>query len=494
MCSITYLLFCSILGFSQVSVIKLLPSVGNEFDHFGHSVSIDGNYAIVGAHGADKTFIFKKAGTSWIEKDILIGNSNPPGSTLDPSFGYSVCIHDNLVIVGAPFHAEAPVISSFGAAYIYKLIGDNWELQELILPPDGHLFGLFGWSVAISSDFAVIGEAGTSTAYVYERVGENWDLIITLNDGWRFGEDVTISGDFVSIGTVGGSLLNPDGQGSAYIFHHNGVNWQEQAILQASDGSVIDGFGEALSISDILLVAGDAKASNGDYVSTGAAYVYSRSDTLWTEKQKITASDGEFGDLFGFSASISGNYIIIGAPEDQDLGLKSGSAYFFRYDGINWVEEEKFLAIDGEAYDIFGCSVSISGDNAIIGASGNDDYGNSSGSAYIYQDIITDIPGGKYNTPFSISLGQNHPNPFKHSTLIEYTIKSRRFITLKIYDISGNEVGILVSEEKKPGSYQVEFNASGLPGGIYYYKLCAFDPMTDNERNYFETKKMLVLK
>ena len=298
---IVLLSFC-IVSFSQVNEFKLLPSTGSENDHFGRSVSIDGEYAIVGASGAEKVFVFKKSGINWIEEEILIGDSNPAGSTFPPSFGYSVCISGSYAIVGAPFQVIPPILNNIGGAYIFKRDGENWVLQNKIPPPVEHPFGLFGWSVAISSSFAVVGEAGNSLAHIYKRDGENWTLNSTSSVGWRFGESVAISGNHISIGTVGGSIFSA-GQGSAYIFFNDGVNWTQQAWLQASDGSDIDSFGGALSISSTNLIAGDDKAENSDSISTGAAYIFNREDTLWMEGQKLTASDGSLGDLFGFSVS-----------------------------------------------------------------------------------------------------------------------------------------------------------------------------------------------
>jgi hypothetical protein len=97
----------------------------------------------------------------------------------------------------------------------------------------------------------------------------------------------------------------------------------------------------------------------------------------------------------------------------------------------------------------------------------------------------TDVEGIKFE-PTTFYLEQNYPNPFNPSTRIKYAISSKQFVSLKIYDLLGNEITTLVYEEKPIGNYEVGFNATGLPSGIYFYKLQA--------GNFIQTKKMLLLK
>jgi len=97
--------------------------------------------------------------------------------------------------------------------------------------------------------------------------------------------------------------------------------------------------------------------------------------------------------------------------------------------------------------------------------------------------------GNEDNTkviPDAFTLQQNYPNPFNPSTTIRYSIPTSEIVTLKVYDVLGNEVATLINEEKSTGSYEVEFNASGLSSGIYFYKL--------QTNSFIETKKMLLLK
>ena len=108
--------------------------------------------------------------------------------------------------------------------------------------------------------------------------------------------------------------------------------------------------------------------------------------TAWVETAKLLASDGAADDLFGLSASVSGDTALVGALQDDDNGTDSGSAYVFVRSGGVWTQQAKLLASDGAAEDFFGFSVSVSGDTALVGAGLDDDNGTSSGSAYVFED------------------------------------------------------------------------------------------------------------
>jgi hypothetical protein len=153
--------------------------------------------------------------------------------------------------------------------------------------------------------------------------------------------------------------------------------------LIASDGEAYDWFGYSVAISgDYVVVSApyDDDAGSG----SGSAYIFKRDGTAWTEQAKITASDGAKYDAFGYSVAISGDYAVVGAHWDDDAGSASGSAYIFKRDGTAWTEQAKITASDGAASDYFGVSVAISGGYAVVGADGGDDAGTASGSAYIY--------------------------------------------------------------------------------------------------------------
>jgi len=149
--------------------------------------------------------------------------------------------------------------------------------------------------------------------------------------------------------------------------------------LTALDATANDLFGRSVSVSgDTALVGAyqDDDAGSG----SGSAYVYIRSGVVWSLQQKLTASDAAAGDFFGFSVSVSGDTALVGAYGNDDAGDTSGSAYVYVRSGGVWTQQQKLTASDAAVQDYFGSSVSVSGDTTVVGAVGNDDAGESSGS------------------------------------------------------------------------------------------------------------------
>ena len=119
--------------------------------------------------------------------------------------------------------------------------------------------------------------------------------------------------------------------------------------------------------------------------NSGSAYVFVRSGTTWSQEAKLVASDAAGFDYFGWSVSASGDTALIGAVADDDAGYNSGSAYVFVRSGTSWSQEAKLVASDGAGIDLFGNSVSISGETALIGAFADDDTWYNSGAVYLYE-------------------------------------------------------------------------------------------------------------
>jgi len=223
-------------------------------------------------------------------------------------------------------------------------------------------------------------------------------IVREANDGAAgnyFGYSVSIDGDYAIIGSpkeILGGLFN---SGSAYIFYKNGGIWQQQVKLTASDAQSEDQFGFSVSISGDNAIVGTYHQPIGSG-PVHSAYIFTRNGTSWTQKAKLTASDGVSGDYFGYSVGISGDYAIVGAASDDILSNNNqGSAYLF-FKGTGWTDgqayQAKLLAPDGAAGDFFGYSVSISGSYAIVGAPSDDAEYTNQGAAYIFGRLGTNWP------------------------------------------------------------------------------------------------------
>jgi MYXO-CTERM domain-containing protein len=168
-------------------------------------------------------------------------------------------------------------------------------------------------------------------------------------------------------------------------------------MLEASDGAWGDQFGYSVSLSAdgsrALIGAAGGDTTRGS--DTGSAYVFVRSGSTWSQEAKLEASDGAWGDGFGYSVSLSvdGSRALIGAHYDATTrGTDAGSAYVFVRSGSTWSQEAKLEASDGEDYDQFGTSVSLSADGsrALVGADFHDTTrGRNAGSAYVFGLVKT---------------------------------------------------------------------------------------------------------
>jgi hypothetical protein len=202
-----------------------------------------------------------------------------------------------------------------------------------------------------------------------------------------FGHAVAISGDYAVVGARSDdeTFMN---QGSAYVFFRNNGTWTQQAKLIASDPQQNALFGYSTTISGNVIIIGAPFADHGTTIDQGKAYVFTRSGTVWTQVGMLIPGDGLTNDHFGWSVSLDGSFAIVGSPDDDAPGAEQGSAYI--YDGSTaWIfgqgPQAKLTAADGAAGDRFGYSVDISGDYVIIGAHQDDIIANTNqGSAYIF--------------------------------------------------------------------------------------------------------------
>ena len=248
----------------------------------------------------------------------------------------------------------------------------------------------FGYSLATSADLVILGAPydhgsgfNSGSAYIFDG-SATWIQLaeltaLDLAEGDQFGYSVAISGDLAIVGAWG----DDDGgsaSGSAYVFDRS-TGWSQVAKLTASDPERGDQFGYSVGISGNLAVVGARLDRDGGSAS-GTGYVFDGS-AGWNQVAVLTPSDAAANDQFGTSVAISRNLAIVGAPGDRDDGSDSGSTYVF--DGsTGWSQIAKLTASDAAAVDRFGTSVAIDGDLAIVGAPLHDDRGPDSGSAYLF--------------------------------------------------------------------------------------------------------------
>ena len=494
---------------SHTDEVKLTAGDAAADDNFSTSVSISGNYAIVGAPGNDddgdrsgSAYIFALDGGIWAQQAKLIAKDGEGGDF----YGRSVSIDGDWAIVSS-HHDDV----WSGSAYIYQRDGNLWKEQGKINARDGDSNDSFGFSVDISGDTAIAGmpqdnDKGedSGSVYVYVRVKDKWveQQKFTPRDvdaGDIFGSAVSIDGDYAIIG----SLWDDDKgnrSGSAYIYKRIRTVWTQEAKLVASDGARNAEFGFSVHISGKYAIVGAYAHNSG----TGAAYVFVRNGEKWTEEAKLTASDGQAKDDFGISVSINGTTgnvaALVGSYRHDGKGNNSGAVYSFLRKGGAWIERAKVTASDVEAGERFGVSVSLGVNHAITGSSLKN---GGTGAAYIYNAFDVALSVEPFGQQVALwgqirknALYQNFPNPFNPETWIPYQLAKDAFVTLTISDLTGYVVRTFKVGYQPAAMYTSKANAiywdgrndTGEPvsSGVYFYHLQADDFAT--------AKKMIIIK
>ncbi|MCE5259445.1 MAG: FG-GAP repeat protein, partial [Chloroflexi bacterium] len=341
--------------------------------------------------GPGSVYAFIKDGDTWVFQQKL---PTPPMPDAD-LFGYSVALSadGNTALVGAqgdtgPAETQVP-----GAAFVFIRSEGVWSQQAVLTAADRAVGDHFGISVALSDsgNTALVGayvddvdaNANQGSAYVYERDGAVWSeqAHLTASDGAAedyFGRSVSLSSDG-STALIGANMKMIGGnvkQGAAYIFTRTNTTWSQQAQLTAVDGAAYDWLGVAVAISadGNTALAGAQGHMIGSNFLQGAAFVFVRSESTWSQQAMLAAPEDEVS-LWGDAAALS--------PDGSTALIEDG--YTFARTGTSWAPGARLLPSDDTSG--FGAAVALSGDGstALIGANGADIGGNQSqGEAYFF--------------------------------------------------------------------------------------------------------------
>jgi len=478
-------------------------------DHFA-SVAISGDTVVVGASGesskaegvngdqtdnssmfAGAAYVFVRNGTTWTQQAYLKASNT---DTFD-LFGASVAISGDTIVVGASFEGSSATgvngdqndnsAHQAGAAYVFVRNGTTWSQQAYLKASNTDAVDEFGYSVAVSANTIVVGARYESSvargingdqndnsacfagaAYVFVRNGTTWTQQAYLKASntvaksscgivnAQFGSAVAISGDTIIVGALAedsnatGINGNEEdhsafGSGAAYIFARSGTTWSQQAYVKASNTDIFDSFGASVAVSGDIAVVGafdessNATGVNGDQndnsaAQAGAAYVFVRNATTWSQQAYLKASNTNAGDMFAGPVAVAGDTVVVGAvgeasgatgvngDEADNSALAAGAAYVFMRNGTTWSQQAYLKASNTEASDGFG-SVTIDGDTVVVGAVGEssnakgvngnqtDNSAMFAGAAYVFTGLGTpsSIPLLNISTRMNVGTGDN---------------------------------------------------------------------------------------
>lgn len=402
--------------------------VGADAEDSGSS----GNQADNSASSSGAVYVYVRSGGAWTQQAYLKA-SNIGASD---QFGYAVAISGDTLVVGAPGESSSATgvngnqsdnsAGSSGAVYVFVRGGTVWSQQAYLKASNTGSGDLFGLSVSLSGEILVVGAPGESSsttgvngnqaddsasgagaAYVFVRSGSAWSqeayIKASNTDGLDgFGHAVSVSVDTVVVGAFEESS-NANGvngnqadnslirSGAAYAFVRTGTNWNQQAYLKASNPGLDYQFGFAVAVAADTLVVGslfeasNATGVNGNQSSnsapdSGAAYIFARSGSTWSQQAYLKASNTEISDVFGICVAASSERVVVGASQESSSATGfngnqadnsaggSGAAYVFGRSGTTWTQRTYVKESNTGTGDAFASAVSVSGETLVVGS------------------------------------------------------------------------------------------------------------------------------
>ena len=354
---------------------------------FGYAVAVQGDYAVVGVprwfgtNGPGAAAIYTRQGDGWVF-DTTISGDNPflGGAGPGDQFGFSVAIDGDRMVVGAPYEIDAGILNT-GVVYVFRKEPTGWTKESRIPNPIPAIQDLFGWSVDLDGDRLMVGSptltsGPTQDVFIFKRSGTAWPIEqilappMDMYEAW-FGRSVAIDGDKALVGVP--STISSFIPGYVAAYQHDGNQWLPVQKLVPGSSSVKDLFGRAMALQgDRVLVGGWNKSQ---------AWIFHHDGTVWTEQAHFT---GDAQSHFGYSVAIDGDHAVVGSPL-ADSSSVTGAVHLLRYDGGAWIEAGVLTAPDKAAGDEFGSSAALDSAQLLVGARHADQLGPDSGSAYSYR-------------------------------------------------------------------------------------------------------------
>lgn len=313
---------------------------------YGSAVAVFSDYAVVGAPGEDgagvnfdlgAAYVYVRTGIAWSLNNRIAASD----AASSDRFGAAVAVSGSSVLVGANSDSVGTATDA-GSAYWFDRVGSVWVQLAKLTASDAGAGDQFGSAIALLGHAALIGAPMDDNA--------------------------------------GGANA-----GAVYFFLFDGVSWAQQSKLVASDGEAGDNFGGAITLlgnTALIGAPGDNHAGGAD---AGSVYVFTYSGGVWTEQVRLSASDAAAGDRFGGAVALAVDAAVIAAREDDLSTNNQGSAYTFAFTGGAWTERVKLTPTDGAAGDLFGTAVAADGTTALVAAAGDDlGFSFDAGSLYVF--------------------------------------------------------------------------------------------------------------
>lgn len=325
---------------------------------------------------------------------LLLGADTAAGD----DFGSAVALDGDTLLVGARLH-DLPGAADAGAAYVFVRVAGAWVEQARLVAPDAAAFDAFGVAVALDGDTAVVGASlddhsglvNAGSAWVFTRAGADWSAQVRLQapdaaSSDAFGYALALQGDTLVVGAPSDDTQDGANAGSAWVFTGSGAAWAPQAQLRASDAQAWDFLGYAAALDGGTLLLGAPADDLPAGMDAGSARVFTGAGAAWAEQALLAAAAGLDGDLFGQSVALDGETALLGAPlHDPDGVPDAGAAFVFVRAGSSWVEQARLVPAVVAPDDFGGTAVALSGGRALVGGPRSDVAGPDAGAAWIHE-------------------------------------------------------------------------------------------------------------
>ncbi len=368
----------AVAGSGYASATRIDRGDGAYLERFGSAVALRGEWAVaasflerteVGAE-AGAAYVYRLVDGQWERFQRLLS----PDPATEQRFGVAVALSDTHLAVGAYWDATTGVIDA-GAAYVYRFDGAQWILQSSLRAPEPELEEFFGFSVALHGDRLLVGAPGSNrsdfdegAAYLYRLQADQWQLESTLEvPGSEFvafyGTRVALGPDLALLSAPGASSSGVSGAGAVAAFRLNG-DWAFERRITAPMPMAGAGFGAAVALEgDTIAVAASTDPAAG--ASAGAVYIEHDGAPML----QLTAADALPGDRLGSALALTGDVLLAGAP-GVDIADQSsqGALYRWLYRNGQWQPDPRLLIDEGSGLDGFGLSLAADGEWAFAGA------------------------------------------------------------------------------------------------------------------------------
>lgn len=390
---------------------------------FGASVAMQGATLVVGqiedqspgsfvTVGPGRAYVYEFRGGSWHQEQVLTGSDALPGSR----FGAAIALQGDWLLIGASGQIRVDGSSTIqGAVYVFRRGPGGWTEVQKLVAGDGEVGDLFGYAIAVQGNLAVIGAfledieftpvvIDTGAVYLFDLAGNTWTqtqrlLTVGVSSNAHFGETVAIDGSTILVGAHLAAVGDQPFAGEAFVFERNpDGSWPglQSQNLVASDATSGDRFGQYVALQGNEMIIG-ARRDEDHGVNSGSAYVFRRAapGSPWVQTQKLLASDGEPGQVFGHAVAIHDDRILVGAPAATDANRRSGDVYVFErtLPANTWVEHERITPGDGATGDGFGSALAVLGSTLAVGAMLHDHGATDAGKVYVYSPDDPDHDG-----------------------------------------------------------------------------------------------------